>query len=161
MKFSQKFATAIFSTSLALSVTAWAQSSGGAELPTEPSPSASDPALDPSDIRGAGNMERGTAGVYTDFASVDSDGNGRISRSEFAASPIGGSMRAGSSVGVNDPITSKPRSNSSATTEPGLGASKSAAELFRELDRDGDGYLTKTEFDAYKATDRGTKGRSR
>jgi hypothetical protein len=157
MNLNQKLATVILATGLSFSIPVFAQSAQSTDRPADPAPSLSDPALNSSDVRGVGtDMERsrGTVGIHTDFARVDTDGDGRISRSEFAASPIGGSVRAGSTVGVNDPVTNKPRSSSTATTEAGVGANKNASELFRELDRNNDGYLNKTEFDAYKATDR-------
>ncbi|HEX2860940.1 MAG TPA: EF-hand domain-containing protein [Lacunisphaera sp.] len=163
MKLIHKLSTVALSFCLCLATAAWAQSadpgsSRSTDRPTDPSPTRSSPALDPTDVQGSGT-QRGVSTMRSDFASVDTDGDGRISRSEFASSSIGGNVRAGTDAGMNDPVTNKPRSNSAATTD--AGANKNASTLFRDLDRNGDGYLSKTEFDAYKSTDRDTSGATR
>jgi hypothetical protein len=164
MKLKRKLATVILSTGLAFSVTAWAQSDAGSgsagsvtDRPDNPPPYPSDST---SGAGSAGWSANSTVGdSLGDFALIDTNSDGVISRSEFASSS---SVTARSDVGSSSMgTTSRSGSSTAGSASGSTSSARNAAELFRELDKNDDGNLSRAEFDAYKATSRSSGGGNR
>jgi hypothetical protein len=166
MKLKRKLATVILSTGLAFSVSAWAQSnpdssagSAGSvtDRPDNPPPYPSDST---SGAGSAGWSANSTVGdSLGDFASIDTNSDGVISRSEFASSS---SVAARSDVGSSSMgTTSRSGSSTAGSASGSTSSARNATELFRELDKNDDGKLSRAEFDAYKATSRSSSGTNR
>jgi Ca2+-binding EF-hand superfamily protein len=81
------------------------------------------------------------------FEEVDADGDGRVSLTEYSRASLLNSGRSSPDINSSD----RPVSRSSETTSPKTGAGQSepnSADVFRQLDVNHDGYLSRSELEA-------------
>jgi hypothetical protein len=85
------------------------------------------------------------------FTAVDTDSDGRISLNEFIASPVLGS-NASSDATARSSISGTPRSDETTKVDADV-RGRNTPELFRQLDKNEDGFLSATEIAAFYQVD--------
>ena len=165
MNHSRKLATLLGGLSL-LTVAAFAQdkdpartgSTGPAIPPASQSASKSSPSIDSRNSASDTGLSAGAA----QFKILDSDNDGRISRTEYTASvpKVEGSANGTVTADAKSTKTEKKHwwsrkdkdtTDATATTDSNLSSSGNTVELFSQLDTNSDGYLSQAELSATRA----------
>lgn len=125
---------------------------GSVSDPQMPPPGRPGSVVNPTDSTGVSGMNheiQPSPQRSIGFEQIDADGDGRISLSEYTRSSLVNSGRASqSNTSTGTPGRSSETTRSSSGTAGGTQTTPSSADVFRQLDRDHDGYLSRRELDA-------------
>lgn len=133
------------------------RTSGGLAVPTDSTPRSSSTMKPNSTSPGSTDtpeVNRGKdARAHPDFTQLDSDRDGRVSLTEYSRTsrlnPAASSSSSTSGAAAGSASSSTGgRSGATTGVAGGSQAAQNPAELFRQLDRDSDGYLSRTELEA-------------